>query len=119
MISKISFGSTFKISSSNNDFKKFQDFKSFALEKRVSNGIFVETKDKMENKYPYNYTVDCTIVTPNYMDNEIETYCTNNGIQYTKRSPLMTPEALSLRVADAPQGTIKATVNTEKLEKII
>ena len=94
MISKISFGSTYKVSSKGNDFNSFLDYKNFAFDKTLENKGYLEQKDRLESKYPYEYVVDTTFVAPNSLDDSIEMFCANKGIKYTKFSPSMTPEGI-------------------------
>lgn len=119
MVSKISFGSTFKISSSNNSANNYAKFKAFAANLYATDRVYVECKDKMESRYPYEYKMDCTVVAPNYFDDKIERYCANNGIKYSKLSPSMEPNALKARIEDAPKNKIKVNINAEKLEHLI
>lgn len=118
MVSKISFGSTYKVSSSNNNINNYAKFKAFAEKMHETNNIYLECKDKMKSTYPYEYQMDCTVVAPNCFDDNIERYCANNAITYSKFSPAMSTEALQARVAEAPLGKIKVNVNAKKLEAI-
>lgn len=119
MISKISFGSTYKVSSKDNDFNSFLDYKNFAFDKTLENKGYLEQKDRLESKYPYEYVVDTTFVAPNSLDDSIEMFCANKGIKYTKFSPSMTPEGIAYRI-DAPTGWMqKSRVNVAGLEKLL
>ena len=55
MLSNISFGSTYKISSRQNGFEKFWDFQKYALNKEMKENVQVGFKDSFSPKiYEYN-----------------------------------------------------------------
>ena len=102
----VSFGSTYKVSNQNN--KNFVGFQQLCVDKRMNEGVAVDFKDSMSSKPPYNYSVTYTMVAPDDMDNEIETYCANNGIQFTKltNKELLSPSRIDSSIA-APEKDYK------------
>jgi len=120
MISNISFGSTYKVSSIANEFEKFSEFHKFALEKEMQTGVVVKFEDKIERNYPYKYGARCIVVADDFRDNEIETFCANKGIKYIKFNTnyLVNPETVITRIAPAKDGMKTAMVNVKKLEEL-
>ncbi len=114
----VSFGSTYKVSNQNN--KNFVGFQQLCVDKRMNEGVAVDFKDSMSSKPPYNYSVTYTMVAPDDMDNEIETYCANNGIQFTKltNKELLSPSRIDSSIA-APEKDYKLVkINAKKVEEL-
>lgn len=61
----------------------------------------------------HNYT----LTVPSYMDNEIETYCANKGIKFTKSTNKI--EAAKDKIAEPEAPFIKAEINVEKFNELL
>lgn len=124
MISPISFGSTYKVSSGSN----------FPLKQQVSYDALKSFCDK--RCYPYNenstysikqqygnssYKINTTIVIPDKEDTTLETFCANKGIEISKfeRNKIMTPEKIYSRINPAPVGYRTTLINSNKFTGII
>ena len=83
MLSNISFGSAYKVSSKNNGFERFWDFQDFAVKKEMQKGVQVAFSDSFTVKTK-QYEAIYTMLAPDSMDSEIETFCANRGIQFKK-----------------------------------
>ena len=126
MISKVSFGSTYKVSNDNPaSFPKFRDFahQTYALHKELNTGVKIGLKDKFIQNGGYDdfiYKAEQILIVPDSMDIDVETYCANNGINYKKidTKDLLNPETITSRIAYAPDGYRKVNVDAEKLEEL-
>ena len=122
MISNISFGSTYKVSSKNNGFDKFWKFQSYALNKERYEDVGVQLQEERSYKFPYEYSAQYTLIAPDSMDKEIETYCANFGIEFRKylTNELSEHSSILSRIQDK-NGYNKtlAYVDVEKLENLI
>ena len=116
MVSNISFGSAYKVSSRQNGFDKFWDFQKFAGEKELKNNVQTSFEDSFMVKIK-QYDAIQTILVPDSMDNEIEMFCANRGIQFKKinTKEVMQPEAVLGRIKEAPKGMRKVKVDVKKL----
>lgn len=116
MISNISFGSAYKVSSRNNGFDKFWDFQRFAGEKEVKNGVQTSFKDSFTIKTK-QYDAVQTLLVPDSMDSEVEIFCANRGIQFDKinTKEAIQPQAVLERIEQAPKGMRKVKVDIKKL----
>ena len=116
MVSNISFGSTYKVSTMPNGYDKFWDFQKFALNKEMQTGTQVRFNDKYDSKTK-QYSASYTMVVPDSMDDEIETFCANRGIQFKKLNTqeIMQKGAVLLRISDAPKGMRKVKIDAVKL----
>ncbi len=117
MISKVSFGSAFKVTQANNNKDAFCAFRNFAYDKEIQNNVEVETSSTVSSPYMVQ-SCECTMYAPDSLDDEIERFCKYNGISYTKcwkqNSSDMTDKI-------APDATGKMTVNidSQELENLI
>ena len=116
MISRISFGSTYKVSSKANGFDKFWDFQDYANRKEMSDNISTLFRDSFAVK-TQQYEATYSMVVPDSMDYEIETFCANKGIKFQKLNTkdLMETKSILKRIEDAPRGMKKKNVDVEKL----
>lgn len=119
MSSNVSFRSTFLVNNQNNNQHNFNMFTNYAYDKESkSSGIKTIFKDKFEGN---NYSAKTTLIVPDEIDNEIETFCKNKGISFTKlkTEELLNPRTITDRIAEAPKGYQIAYVDSEKLENLI
>lgn len=115
MISNISFAGRYKVSTTNNPyqaFSKFQDY-SAEIDDKLNYRSFKTSFDKN------GYSASCTISVPDSMDKEIETYCANNGINFTRSNSLTSSEAIKKRLQDPKEGFFLAKINADALKKLI
>ena len=123
MINPISFGSTYKVSTNSKDneviaFDKFQELCEIVHSERKGSTKY---EDKVEKKYPYNWSATQTLVVPESLDRDVERYCALHGITFTKifTHKLLRPENIFSRIQPAPKDKVLAYVNTKKLDKLI
>ena len=121
MVSSVSFTGTYKVNSQN--FDKFSKFQNYALNKELEDGIKTNLKDKFEKKIGsegFDYKAEQTLIVPDDMDYDVESFCAVNGISYQKynTSDLLNTESIISRISNAPQGYKKVNVNVEKLEEL-
>lgn len=122
MISSISFKGTYKVNNENMD--AFYKFQKYAGSKEFEDGVSTKFRDKINKRGIngcYDYFAEQTLIVPDSMDNEVETFCANNGIKYTKyeTKDLLNPQTIDERIEYPPVGYRKVEVDTEKLEKLI
>lgn len=77
MISNISFGSTYKVSSRNNELDKFSTFQGYASSLDSSDGVSMKLHVEPASKYPYKFSALCTLIAADSLDSKIETFCAN------------------------------------------
>jgi len=121
MVSNISFGSTYKVLSQNNSIDKFCEFQGYASAQDYSDGVYTDLKVKADEKYPGRFNAAFTLVAPNSMDDEIEIFCANRGINFKKLNTesLLEPQAVLERIKEAPEGMIKVEVDSDKLIELM
>ena len=98
-------------------------FQNYALKKEKEKGVstnlkeIIITKDGFGN---FDYKAEQTLIVPDYMDFDIETFCANNAISYKKydTKDLLNPKSLISRIEDAPGGYKKVYIDNKKLEKL-
>lgn len=119
-ISKISFGSTYKVNNQENGCDNFSAFQQFALNNEKNKNIFVKMQDSIKSKYPYNYNAELTMIVPDSMDNMVEAFCANRGIKFSKLSDdtLTSLNNISARIKKPSPYMKMVFVNPEKLEQI-
>ena len=114
MISPISFSSTYKVN--NEDPKAFSEFQKYALNKEYKDGVRTFLKDRATRKgMDFKYKAEQTLIVPDSMDCDVETFCANNGIEYKK----YTKEDLTGIIKEAPKGLETVFVDADKLEELI
>lgn len=126
MVSTVSFKSTYKVNNQNPDaFSKFQKLahQTYAQNKELGTGVKIGLKDKFVPSRGYgkfNYYAIQTLIVPDSMDSDIETFCANNGISYRKyETPdLLNPQSVISRIDYAPDGYRKVHVDAKKLEEL-
>lgn len=121
MVSQISFTGTYKVDNQNLD--SFSKFQSYASRKEIQEGVRTIFEDKIVkgNEFgSFNYRAEQTLIVPDYMNIDVETFCANNGISYKKyeTQDLLNPKTIKYRIAQAPKGYRKVEVDAEKLEKL-
>ena len=122
MISPISFAGTYKV---NNDNKEaFSKFQTYALDKEMEDGVSTRLRDKIipRGRFgSFDYKAEQTLIVPDEMDSDVETFCANNGIKYVKyeTKDLLDPETIGDRIKYPPEGYRKVKVDTKKLEELI
>lgn len=124
MTSNISFGSTYIVSNRDNSFNNVAKFQDFALKqeaKREQDGVRAILKDSISSKYPYQYDVQYTLIAPDKMDNEIERFCSYNGIEFSRLSNdyLLDPTKIEKRIELPKKKQVRTTINVDRLEKLI
>ena len=126
MVSTVSFKGTFKVNNQDPvSFSKFQKFahQTYAESKESENGVKIGFKDKFVSKdgfENFDYKAEQTLIVPDSMDTDVETFCANNGISYKKYETLdlLNPEKITSRIAEAPKGYTKVNVDVEKLKRL-
>ena len=123
MVSSVSFKGTFKVDNQNSAaFSKFQDYahKMYAVNKELENGVKIGLEDSFIDG-SFKYKAEQTLIVPDYMDTDVETFCANNGIKYKKyeTKDLLNPKNITARIATAPNGYTRVNIDAEKLEKLI
>ena len=119
MVSNISFGSTFKVSNKNNSFEKFSKFQNYASTKKAYNEAQVVMRDKLD-PILQKYSATVTMVVSDSVDNEIEHYCSYNGIQFTKKenNELLNHDEIKKRISEPKTGMYLVQVNSSRLENL-
>ena len=114
MISKIQFGSTYKISSKNNGFEKLWKVQNFMSKEKI-NDVQISVNNSKNSP-----STTCTIFAQDNFDNQIEAFFANNGIIYKKlpTKALLEPRAITERIAQAPKNKTIAFVNASKLRQL-
>ena len=118
MISKISFGSTYKVkytsTDSSENFDKFQAFSDY----QYKNNAHMILKDEFKN---YTYFAERTLVVPDSDDVNVEEYCKNNGIKFTKytNDELLNKQNVRNRVKEAPKGYVTVDLDVKKFEEVL
>ena len=66
-----------------------------------------------------DYQATKTLVVPDSMDSEVEIYCANAGIKFTKltNDRLLDAQNIIARIDDAPKNMLKVNVNIKELKK--
>lgn len=111
LMNSVSFGSTYKVSSKNNDYLKQSKFIEFGMKKFGEN---TEFRDYL------NGPRVVTIVAPDRKDSKVEDFCKCNGIKFTKLTNdyLLSTSEIDKRVRSAEGNMVKVYVNVEKLEEL-
>jgi len=124
MVSAISFTGTYKVNFNNNNPDNFLKFQEYALDKEMREGVKTILKDRIvkngdgEN---FNYEAERTLIVPDNMDIDVETFCANNGISFQKleTNDLLNPKNVVDRIQEPPKGFTKVDIDVEKLEDLI
>ncbi len=123
MPNAISFTSTYKVHTTSNkkDLKAFNKFEDLCDKKEEKFEVYTKYEDKLNKKYPYDWSAVKTLVVPEYMDSEVEAYCANYGIKFDKlyTYKLLEPESVLSRIEKTPEGYIKANINPEKFFELV
>lgn len=122
MTSQVSFTGTYKVN--NQDPASFAKFQNYALNKELEPNVKTSLKDeiiKRGNFGSFDYKAEQTLIVPDYLDIDVETFCANNGISYKKYDTrnLLNPMLITSRIDYAPKGYKKVSVDVEKLEELI
>lgn len=120
MISPLLFAGTYKVNYQDNK-DKFPKFRAYALEKELEGGVSTKFSDKATLKNgKYRYEAQQSLIVPDSMNMDVETFCASNGIVYTKvdNEDLPNPKNITSRIAPPPSGYKKVNVDSEKLEKL-
>ena len=119
MVSNISFGSAYKVSSKQNGFDKFWDFQNFAAKRQMQKGVQVRFEDSFAVKTK-QYEAIQTMLVPDSLDKDVEAFCANRGIQFKKinTKEAIQPEAILDRIKNAPKSMRKVTIDAERLFEI-
>lgn len=119
MVSNIFFGSTFKVTNKNNSFEKFSKFQNYAGAKKAYDEAQVAMRDKLD-PILQKYSAAVTMVVPDSVDNEIEHYCSYNGIQFTKKenNELLNHDEIKKRISEPKTGMHLVHVNSSRLENL-
>ncbi len=124
MITPISFGSTYKISSNNKLPSKQQ--MGYDILKRYCDAKWLPYNERTvyNVKQPYGpstFNMDLVIVAPKNEDKRIEKMASESGVGFKKlhTESLLDPKEITERVQDAPTGFKKAVVDAKKLETLL
>ncbi len=125
MISNISFGSTYKVSNKLNTSDAFSQFESLAMEIGPKQGVKIKCDDEYIAKDGHTGSIKdfktiYTIVAPDVLDDEIETYCANFGISYSKfeTNDILKAKKIKSRIIAPQKGMKKVYINYKKLEEL-
>lgn len=123
MISKISFGSTYKVNNQNQEFKNFNKFSELSSNLNLQSGdspsgIYTKFEEKFIGD---KYIAQETLIVPFCLDEQVESYCRQHNIIYTKLTDeeLINPANINERIDDAPKGYKKVYVDNDKLNNLI
>ena len=121
MVSSVSFTGVYKVN--NQDKNAFSKFQEYALNKELKDGVTTSLKDKIIKKGGFGnfeYKAEQTLIVPDYMDVDVETFCANNGIIYSKydTKDLLRPDYITSRIACPKEGYRVVKVDVKKLEKL-
>lgn len=121
MISNISFGSTYKVTSKNNPDRVFHQFTNLAMVKQFEKDVYSNYDMNISNKPPYDYEATTTLIVNDREDSFIEGYCARNGIKYTKftNEQLLKPENIMFRLKKPQNDYYRAMMNVEKFEELL
>lgn len=124
MVSAVSFGSTYKVSTDwkTENIDAFNKFSEFCNKKCEENdNVRCSVKDSLLTKGLRDYQATKTLIVPDFMDSEIETYCANARIKFTKltNDQLLNEQSIIDRIEDAPKNMLKVNVNIEELKKYL
>ena len=113
MLSAVTFGSTYKISSKDNSYNKLWQVQNFALENNVKNAQIKTSSGKAK-------TTSCTIIADDNLDKAIELFCATNGINYKKipSETLSNLNSIMGRIEPAPKGMTLVMLDFEKLKSL-
>ncbi len=117
MIPSVSFGSTYKVSSNDNYRTDYNKFSLFA-----SNQYSGHTKiDMHRDNFTFEPYSTCTVLVPDALDYDIESYCETNGINYKKHTfgDLFKPENIQRRIKEPKDGKTIAYMDVERLGELI
>ena len=117
MISPISFSSTYIVNGKNpNAFNKFLQYTS----DNEKAGTVTRLYNYRDNSHEGKRYIEETLIAPDYMDDDIETYCANNGISYTKlkTEDLLNAKTINQRVKPAKNNYRLVNIYADKLEEL-
>ena len=118
MVSKVSFGSTYKVqynsADKKSDFEKFQAFGDYPH----TEGSIMTIKDKFTG---YNYSAERMLIVPDEQDKDVEAYCKRYGIEFTKRTndELLNPQNIRYRIEEPRKGYIQVDLDVDKFEEVL
>ena len=123
-MTNISFGSTYIVTNRQNSYDSFSKFQNFALTKECENfegGVHARFDDLINPHHTPKYSAQYTLIVPDKMDDEVERYCSYNGIEFNRLSHdyLLDSTKISNRILPPKKGQIRAKVDVKKLEKLI
>ena len=125
MLSPISFTSTFKVNNQNpNTNVRFNAFKNFADKTAKRHSVYTVYKKETTNKSykaKTNTKLEETLIVPDDLDKQIESFCATNGIKFEKlyTHDLMDSRKIVSRIKEAPRGYKKVEIDSSKLEEFI
>ena len=120
MISKISFGSTYRACTCLISPEKLNEFREFAISLRENNRDTVEFGDCGKLHRIPKCNDSCILVVPDEMDEKVDDFCNKNNIKPDKcDTELYTiPDVILARIKNPPKGMRKVKVNSEELQKL-
>ncbi len=115
MISKISFGSKYRVDSNNNSRANFNKFQKYTLSNALKPNTKIKIETEQDDRHPENNNGTCILSVPCHADKEVESYCEANGIKFTKQPS----ESIIHRIEKPEGGKRLIRVDANKLERLI
>ena len=121
MVSQVSFAGTYKVNNQNRE--AFAKFQKYSNEQTINTDVKAGLKDEIIKKQGFgnfDYKAEQTLIVPDCMDLDVETFCANNGISYKKydTKDLLNPASITSRIAQAPKDYMTVRVDVKKLEEL-
>ena len=117
MVSNVSFTGIYNVSTRNNKYPEFSKFQEFAMDKTEQRNVRLSYQEQYADSWQAAYT----LTTPDKMDNEVESFCLANGINFKKTSikDVTSPSAIEKRIETPKEGYSLVKVNAKKLEEFV
>lgn len=84
MISRVSFGSSYKVTTNYNEKRAFDKFQKFAITHSKGNDVSINFYDYQSAENPLKMVENIVLTVPDTIDNEVELFCNRKGISYKK-----------------------------------
>ena len=118
MVSRVSFGSTYKVQYNSSD--KKSDLKKF-----FAFGDYPHTEDSImtfKDKFTgYNYSAERMLIVPDSQDKDVEAYCKKYGISFIKHTndELLNPQNIRYRIKEPRKGYVQVNLDVDKFEEVL
>lgn len=84
MINRVSFGSSYKVTTSYNEKRNFDKFEKFSVKHSRGNDVTLNAYDYQSVENPLKMVENLVLTVPDTMDSEVELFCKRSGICYKK-----------------------------------